>query len=83
MEPYSIAYLGALVSSGKLEGTIFPSSKGWETAAIQLLVEEAGGKVTDIYGNAMQYGPEGQINGHIVSNGSVHDELLKIVQSCK
>lgn len=83
INPVSIAYFGALVASGQLEATIFPGQKGWETAPMQLMVEEAGGKVTDIYGNEMRYGEDGAIKGHIISNGRVHDELVRIVQECQ
>ncbi|MBU6232480.1 inositol monophosphatase [Patescibacteria group bacterium] len=79
MNPCSIAYFGGLVASGELEATIFPGNCGWETAAMQLIVEEAGGKVTDIFGMPMKYGPKGQISGHIISNGLVHDELVAMV----
>jgi len=80
MNPCSIAYFGGLVASGEMEATIFPGTCGWETAAMQLIVEEAGGKVTDIYGRPMKYGPKGQIEGHIISNGLVHDQLVAIVK---
>ncbi len=80
MNPCSIAYFGGLVASGELQATIFPGKNGWETAAMQLIVEEAGGKVTDIYGKPMQYGPKGEIRGHIISNGLIHDELVAIVK---
>ncbi len=83
MNPMSMAYFGGIIASGSSEGTIFPGQIGFETAAMQLIVEEAGGKVTDIYGNPMQYGPNGEIQGHIISNGLIHDELVEIVQSCQ
>lgn len=81
--PLSIAYFGGLLASGEQDATIFPGLKGWETAAMQLIVEEAGGKVTDIHGNPMVYGPKGEINGHIISNGLIHDDLVQIVGSCQ
>lgn len=81
--PCTIAYYGGLLASGEQDATIFPGNKGWETAAMQLLAEEAGGKVTDIHGDAMQYGPNGEIKGHIISNGLLHDELVEIVASCQ
>lgn len=82
MNPCSIAYFGGLVASGELEATIFPGQKGWETAAMQLIVEEAGGKATDIAGYPLKYSPEGEIQGHIISNGLVHDELVAITRKC-
>ena len=43
--------------------------------------EEAGGKVTDLNGNERRYDEDGI--GCLVSNGILHDELLKIIQTCK
>lgn len=83
MNPASIAYVGGLVASGEFEATIFPGHHGWETAAMQLIVEEAGGRATDIHGQPLQYGPRGEIEGHIISNGHFHDELVELVRSCQ
>ena len=83
MNPMSIGYFGGIVASGSSEGTIFPGQIGLETAAMQLIVEEAGGKVTDINGKPMEYGANGEIQGHIISNGLIHDELVEIVRSCQ
>jgi fructose-1,6-bisphosphatase/inositol monophosphatase family enzyme len=79
----SLAYFGGLIAAGTMDGSIFPGQKAWETTAMQVLVEEAGGKVTDIYGDPMQYGLNGSMNGHIISNGLIHDELVQIVQSVR
>jgi len=79
--PLSIALLGGLIASGRIEATIFPSRNPWETAAMQLIVEEAGGRATDIYGNELRYGLNNKIEGHIISNGLIHDELVAIVAS--
>lgn len=83
MNPLGIAYHGGLLASGECDATIFPSRKGLETAAMQLIAEEADGKVTDIHGRPMKYGPQGEIEGHVISNGLVHDEILEIIASCQ
>ena len=44
----------------------------WDLAAGCLLVKEAGGKVTDVYGNNYQL----QTRNLVSSNGKIHDELL-------
>ncbi len=75
----AIAYSGGLLASGNLEATIFPGSHPWEAAAMHILVQEAGGMVTDIHGNDIRYTPTGRINGHIMSNGLIHNKLLTIV----
>jgi myo-inositol-1(or 4)-monophosphatase len=46
--------------------------KPWDTAAGGLLVEESGGRVTDVFGGA-EYRQAGHI---LASNGPLHDELL-------
>ncbi|MES2214332.1 MAG: inositol monophosphatase [Patescibacteria group bacterium] len=81
--PLTIAYYGGLLASGEQDATIFPGLKGWETAAMQLIAEEAGGKATDIHGDTLRYGPQGEIEGHIISNGLIHDELVELVASCQ
>jgi fructose-1,6-bisphosphatase/inositol monophosphatase family enzyme len=41
-------------------------------------VEEAGGLVTDFRGNDQRY--DTQINGALVSNGSLHQELVEMLK---
>ncbi len=79
----SVAYAGGLIASGMFEASIFPGRNCLETAAMQLIVEEAGGIATDIHGNPLEYGPKGEMNGHIISNGKIHDRLVKLVASCQ
>lgn len=79
---FSSGYFGGLISSGQFEASIFPPGPlGWETPAIQLIVEEAGGVATDIDGYPLTYGPKAEINGHLISNGHLHDTLLGIIAS--
>jgi histidinol-phosphatase len=82
-DPKAIAYFGGLLAMGKIEATIHPAKKAWETAAMQVIAEEAGGRVTDMFGDEMVYGSDGGIKGHIISNGLIHDELVALVQSCQ
>jgi myo-inositol-1(or 4)-monophosphatase len=52
----SVAYRLALVASGKADATISLSTKcEWDLAAAALLVEEAGGAITDHHGEAHRY----------------------------
>jgi histidinol-phosphatase len=83
INPASLAIFGGLIASGTIDGSIFPGKHAWETGAMQVIVEEAGGKVTDIHGNPMVYGPKGEIEGHIVSNGLIHDQLVELVAQCQ
>lgn len=60
------------VAAGRFDGFYEHKLQAWDSAAGFLLVEEAGGKVTDFQGNAFSpYQP------HIVAtNGKIHAELL-------
>ncbi|WP_079912503.1 inositol monophosphatase family protein [Paenibacillus sp. 32352] len=63
----------AYVASGKLGAFWEYGLNAWDVAAGVLIIEEAGGRVTDTLGNPYQLSVK-----HIVgSNGSVHDALLK------
>ena len=65
------------VASGEFCFTIFPGTKGknCDIAAVKVIVEEAGGKVTDLFGNEQKYDQD--INGAIISNGVTHDIVVK------
>lgn len=73
----SIALPSVLIASGKIAGTIFPANTAHDMAAVKIIVEEAGGKVTDLFGNEQRY--DKPIKGCIASNGLIHDYLLEIV----
>ena len=73
----SITHAACMVASGQYEAALFPAvepTKNVDIAAVKVIVEEAGGKVSDISGNEQRYDQE--INGAIVSNGVVHTELV-------
>jgi len=74
----SIVYMDMLVANGELAATLFPGTKPHDTAATKIVVEEAGGKVTDLFGNEQRY--DRDIKGHIASNGILHEELVRIVK---
>jgi myo-inositol-1(or 4)-monophosphatase len=63
------------VAAGRFDGFYEHKLQAWDSAAGFLIVEEAGGKVTDFKGD--HYSPyQPQI---IASNGKIHDALLKCV----
>ncbi len=74
----SIVYGGIQVSNGKFGGTIFLGKYGHDIAALKIITEEAGGKVTDLNGNERRYDQEGL--GCVISNNILHDELLAVVK---
>ncbi|NPA49364.1 MAG: inositol monophosphatase [Thermodesulfobacteria bacterium] len=66
----------AYVACGRFDGFWEPLLKPWDTAAGILLVEEAGGRVTNYLGEA--YDP---FQNHILaSNGLIHEEMVPITR---
>lgn len=51
----SQAYCGTRVATGELIGSIFGYGAPWDVAATSLMVQEAGGVVTDLYGKPRRY----------------------------
>ena len=68
------------VASGEFTLAIFPGTlhKNCDIAAAKVIVEEAGGKVTDLFGNEQRY--DENINGAIISNGIVHNKVIEIIK---
>jgi len=63
------------VAAGRFDGFYEHQLQAWDSAAGFLIVEEAGGKVTDFTG--AQFSPH---QPHLVAtNGKIHDELLRVI----
>ncbi len=73
----SIIYPSALIAQGEVTACIFPHNTAHDVAAVKIIVEEAGGKVTDLFGNEQRY--DQPLKGAIISNGKIHDLLIKEV----
>lgn len=71
------SYGGALVAEGRFVAACMAYGSPWDAAAISLIVQEAGGKATDMNGKPRKYNVWG--DGLIVSNGLVHDRLVKLI----
>ena len=64
------------VAAGRFDGFYEHSLQAWDSAAGFLMVEEAGGKVTDFNGN--YYSP---YQPHLLAtNGKIHEELRGVIQ---
>lgn len=72
----SVSYGSLLVATGEFIANFYEWDKPWDAAAAKIIVEEAGGKVTDLDGKEQLYNQP--INGFIASNGFIHDQLVKI-----
>jgi myo-inositol-1(or 4)-monophosphatase len=67
------------VAAGRFDGFYEHKLNAWDSAAGFLIVEEAGGKVTDFKGDI--YSP---YQPHIIAtNGKIHDELVAIVNGAQ
>ncbi len=66
----------AWVACGRFDGFYEHKLEAWDSAAGYLLVEEAGGKVTDFTGS--KFSP--YQHRILATNGKIHDELLKVVK---
>ncbi len=77
----SFIYGAIQVANGKFAGGIFFLKSGHDVAALKIITDEAGGKVTDLEGKERRYDQDGL--GCVVSNGILHDEILEFVKACK
>lgn len=70
------------ISSGSAElyFTLTNKIKQWDTCASYCLIKEAGGQMTDMFGNELKYNTEklNHENGLLVSNGLIHEKIIKI-----
>lgn len=71
-------FKGVMIAQGYADGYIFPYDTAHDIAAVKLIVEEAGGSVTNLAGKEQRY--DQKINGAIVSHKGVHTELREIAE---
>ncbi|HMA46549.1 MAG TPA: histidinol-phosphatase [Frankiaceae bacterium] len=67
-------YSHVLVAEGAVDLSCEPAVSHWDLAALQVIVEEAGGRFTDLAGNR---GPDG--GSVLCSNGPLHEEALALL----
>ena len=65
----AFAYL--LVATGRAEVALDPEVNLWDTAALRPIVEEAGGRFTDLTGRATAHAPTA-----LATNGPLHQQVL-------
>jgi myo-inositol-1(or 4)-monophosphatase len=63
------------VASGRLDGFWELKLKPWDMAAGMLIIQEAGGKVTDDRGESANPG----VHCIVATNGRIHGELIKVL----
>jgi myo-inositol-1(or 4)-monophosphatase len=74
----SAVMMGCFVAKGSYEAMVFGQGKPEDIAALAVIVPEAGGMVTDLFGDDQRY--DTNIKGAIVSNGAIHDPLLAVIK---
>jgi len=67
------------VAENRLYGVIFGGKDPWDAALLDLLIHEAGGKVTDMDGNQLDF--RESIHGAVAGTHKTHAELLRIVKN--
>lgn len=72
---YDSIYSNYLIATGKMEAQIDSYGKLWDIAPFEVIIPEAGGKVTNLKGEKFIYGDK----GYIISNGYLHDNIVDIV----
>lgn len=65
-----------LVAGGRIDAVLESKTNIWDIAAVSLIVEEAGGKVTDLYGNPLSVNS----SSVIATNGLVHDRIVSYLR---
>jgi myo-inositol-1(or 4)-monophosphatase len=73
----SMVYAGLAVATGNLAGMVSRGDKPWDVAALKIIVEEAGGRVTDLFGDDPRW--DGRVRGCIVSASGVHSAYRALV----
>jgi myo-inositol-1(or 4)-monophosphatase len=66
----------AYIAAGRIEAFWEPGLNAWDIAAGALLVQEAGGRITDVQGRPFHI----DCRDVLASNGRVHDEMLNLLR---
>jgi histidinol-phosphatase len=75
MQPFSDFWAHLLVAEGSLEVAFEHVMAPWDNAVLQVIVEEAGGRFTDLSGAARIDG-----GSAVSTNGLLHDEVLALLR---
>jgi histidinol phosphatase-like enzyme (inositol monophosphatase family) len=71
---YGDYFAYTFVARGQAEAMVDVDLKPWDLAALQIIIEEAGGRFTDFAGNATAFGGTA-----VASNGLVHEEIRQLL----
>lgn len=78
----SVAYRVALVADGSFDATLSLSAKrDWDLAAADIILREAGGRITDRLGAPLRFnGPEAKQSTMVAAGERLHGEILARVR---
>jgi 3'(2'), 5'-bisphosphate nucleotidase len=78
----SLKILSICSGSAEIYFTATRYMKQWDTCASYCLLTEAGGRMTDLYGNELQYDiqPLNHEKGIVATNGFLHDQVVDQAQ---
>ncbi len=68
-------YTATLVAKGNLDAHVAVTSLPWDIAAGALIIQEAGGRITEVDGSPFSL----ESDNFVSSNGLVHKDILKII----
>lgn len=70
-------YKATLIARGRLAAYIGHGCGPYDVAAVEVIVCEAGGKITDLYGEQLNYAQD--FTGVLVTNGVDHTKIVKLL----
>jgi fructose-1,6-bisphosphatase/inositol monophosphatase family enzyme len=79
MKLSSTVYAGMLVALGEFTVLVTRGDRAWDVAAVDIIVREAGGRVTDLHGNTLRFNKP--FLGTVATNGLIHDRVLELIQA--
>lgn len=73
---------GCMVACGDADAYFrFGNTSEWDICAMNMILDEAGAKITTLEGDEISYNNENVlINGFIVSNGMIHDKIIEVLK---
>lgn len=79
LDDNSVLYKACKVAQGLSAFVVFPGRNVHDVAPASIIVEEAGGSVTDAFGDPLIY--DRFVRGAVFSNGVIHDAVLSNLHS--
>jgi histidinol-phosphatase len=70
-------YSYAALAAGWIDAVVMVGESPWDTAAAQVIVEEAGGRLSDFRGAHTVYS-----GSTIATNGQLHEPLVRLLRDC-